>query len=61
MPCRVFFINVCVRPRGAGREFFMQLNEKNENIEIMIDLKKRETVTLKKLLHSGGVRNGMIN
>lgn len=37
-------------PCGACREFFMQLNERNENMEIMIDYEKRETVTLKEVM-----------
>ena len=34
-------------PCGACREFLYQLNEENENMEIMVDYEKRETVTLK--------------
>ncbi len=37
-------------PCGACREFFMQLNEKNENMEIMVDFESRETVTLKEII-----------
>ena len=37
-------------PCGACREFLYQLNEENENTEIMVDFKKRETVTLKELM-----------
>ncbi len=37
-------------PCGACREFLYQLNEENENMEIMVDYEKRETVTLKALL-----------
>lgn len=37
-------------PCGACREFFYQLNEENENMEIMVDYETRETVTLKELL-----------
>ena len=37
-------------PCGACREFFMQLNEKNQDMEILVDYEKRETVTLKELL-----------
>ena len=37
-------------PCGACREFFMQLNEKNQDMEIMVDFDTRETVTLKELL-----------
>lgn len=36
-------------PCGACREFFMQLNEKNKDMEIMVDLEKRETVTLEEV------------
>ena len=36
-------------PCGACREFLYQLNEENENMEIMHDFDKRETVTLKEL------------
>ena len=37
-------------PCGACREFFMQLNEKNQDMEIMVDFDTRKTVTLKELL-----------
>ena len=37
-------------PCGACREFLYQLNEENENMEIMVDYEKRETLTLKELL-----------
>lgn len=37
-------------PCGACREFLYQLNEENENVEIMIDYEKRETITLKELM-----------
>ena len=37
-------------PCGACREFFMQLNEKNQDMEIMVDFDTRETVPLKELL-----------
>ena len=33
-------------PCGACREFFMQLNLQNKDMEIMVDYEKRETVTL---------------
>ncbi len=36
-------------PCGACREFFLQLDERNEDMEILIDYKKRETVTLKEI------------
>lgn len=36
-------------PCGACREFFMQLNDKNKDMEIMVDLERRETVTLKEV------------
>lgn len=39
-------------PCGACREFFYQLNEENENMEIMVNYENRETITLKKLLPS---------
>ena len=37
-------------PCGACREFLYQLNEENEDMEIMLDYEKRETVTLKELI-----------
>ena len=37
-------------PCGACREFLIQLNEENEDMEIMADYDRRETVTLKELL-----------
>ncbi len=37
-------------PCGACREFFMQLALENQDMEIMVDYDKRETVTLKELL-----------
>ena len=37
-------------PCGACREFFIQLNEENENMEIMVDYQTRQTVTLKELM-----------
>lgn len=37
-------------PCGACREFLYQINEENENMEIMVDYKKRETITLKELM-----------
>ena len=37
-------------PCGACREFFMQLDLKNKEMEILVDYAKRETVTLEKLL-----------
>lgn len=37
-------------PCGACREFFYQLNEENEQMEILVDYEKRETVTLKELM-----------
>ena len=36
-------------PCGACREFLLQLSQYNENIEIMVDYEKRETVTLRQL------------
>lgn len=37
-------------PCGACREFFYQLNEENEKMEIMEDFEQRKTVTLKELM-----------
>ena len=37
-------------PCGACREFFMQLNQRNENMEILTDYNTRETVTLKEIM-----------
>ena len=37
-------------PCGACREFFMQLNLQNKDMEIMVDYDKRETVTLEQLI-----------
>lgn len=37
-------------PCGACREFFMQLNSRNEYMEIMVDLDRRETISLKELI-----------
>lgn len=37
-------------PCGACREFFMQLNEKNQDMEIMVDYQTRQIVTLKELM-----------
>lgn len=37
-------------PCGACREFLYQLNEDNENMEIMVDFEKRETLSLKELM-----------
>ena len=37
-------------PCGACREFFMQLNSKNEEMEIMVDYDRRKTVRLKELM-----------
>ncbi len=37
-------------PCGACREFFYQLNEENENMEILVDYETRETITLKELM-----------
>ena len=35
---------------GACREFFLQLNQANEEMEIMIDYEKRETILLRELI-----------
>lgn len=37
-------------PCGACRAFFYQFNEENEEMEILVDYEKRETVTLKELM-----------
>lgn len=37
-------------PCGACREFFLQLNEKNGDMEIMADYSARKTVVLKELM-----------
>lgn len=37
-------------PCGACREFFYQLNEKNADMEILVDYEKRETVLLRDLM-----------
>lgn len=37
-------------PCGACREFFMQLSDKNRDMQIMTDYDKRETVTLGELM-----------
>ena len=37
-------------PCGACWEFFYQLNEENEQMEILVDYEKREIVTLKELM-----------
>ena len=37
-------------PCGACREFLMQLNPQNKDMEIMINYEKRETITLEELL-----------
>lgn len=37
-------------PCGACREFFLQLNEKNADMEFMVDYESRETVTLRELM-----------
>ena len=44
-------------PCGACQEFFYQLNEANEDMEIMVDYEKRETVTLKELMPNWWERN----
>ena len=36
-------------PCGACREFFLQLSERNRNMEIMLDYESRQTVTLDEL------------
>ena len=37
-------------PCGACREFFCQLDERNGEMEILVDYEKRETVRLKELM-----------
>lgn len=37
-------------PCGVCREFMMQLSKENKNAEILLDLEKKETITLDKLL-----------
>ena len=37
-------------PCGACREFYYQLDEANEDMEILVDYETRETITLKELL-----------
>jgi len=37
-------------PCGACREFLMQLSPKNRNMEILVDYKSRQTVTLGELM-----------
>ena len=37
-------------PCGACREFFCQLDERNGEMEILVDYEKRETVKLKELM-----------
>lgn len=37
-------------PCGACREFFMQLDRRNKDMEILVDYETRETVTLAQLL-----------
>lgn len=37
-------------PCGACREFFMQLSEKNRDMEILVDYETRQTVRLSELL-----------
>lgn len=37
-------------PCGACREFLMQLDKENENIEILVEYESRETIILKELM-----------
>lgn len=37
-------------PCGACREFFMQLNLRNRDMEILVDYDSRQTVTLRELI-----------
>ena len=39
-------------PCGACREFFLQLSEKNRDMEILVDFETRETVRLESLVPS---------
>ena len=39
-----------IPPCGACREFFLQLSEKNREMEILVDLETRETVRLEALM-----------
>ncbi len=42
--------NKTIMPCGACREFLMQLDYENKNLEIMIDYKNRKTITLAELI-----------
>ena len=42
--------NASGMPCGACREFFLQLNERNKDMEIMSDYENRQTVTLEELM-----------
>jgi cytidine deaminase len=48
-------------PCGACREFLYQLDDKNEDMEIMVDYDKRETVTLKELMPNWGGKERYYN
>ena len=37
-------------PCGACREFLMQLDQRNKDMEILVDYESRKTITLKALL-----------
>ncbi|WEV43902.1 cytidine deaminase [Lactobacillus sp. ESL0684] len=37
-------------PCGACREYLMQLDERNRNLEFMVDYQKRQTITLNELM-----------
>ena len=50
MPPSETEISASGMPCGACREFFMQLSERNKDMEIMIDFQKRKTVTLNELI-----------
>lgn len=47
---KVLSENKTIMPCGACREFLMQLDLENKNLEIMIDYKNRKTITLAELI-----------
>ncbi|MDD6467964.1 MAG: cytidine deaminase [Erysipelotrichaceae bacterium] len=51
----------CGMPCGACKEFLMQFNQKNKDMEIMVDYEKREVITLEKLLPDWWGLVAMIN
>ncbi|MBS9775957.1 MAG: hypothetical protein KGV57_02575 [Fusobacterium sp.] len=46
---KVLSENKTIMPCGACREFLMQLDYENKNLEIMLDYKNRKTITLAEL------------